>query len=61
MKQPPCFQCEQRHELCHSECGRYAEYRIQRDTVNKARLDEHRLEEYFVGSVQKTAKAVNRR
>jgi hypothetical protein len=62
MKQPPCFNCEQRHENCHSECAGYAEYRAVRDRVNKARAEDNLKQEYFSASTYKTAKyAVNRR
>ena len=26
IKYSPCYQCEERHELCHSTCAKYHQY-----------------------------------
>ena len=34
-----CYHCQDRHQGCHSECEKYAEYRKQ---VDQARQAEHK-------------------
>ncbi len=30
----PCYGCEDRHDLCHSDCGAYLAFRKQKDEEN---------------------------
>ena len=40
----PCLNCEDRHEMCHSSCNKYLEFKkqkeIEREHLNKIRQTE---------------------
>lgn len=49
---PPCKDCQGRHETCHADCQRYAEYwaacektRAQRAEISRALEVDHRAYE----------------
>lgn len=46
MIEAPCYNCEERHELCHATCEHYAEFREKLDAARKARRDAAKLEDY---------------
>lgn len=35
----PCYQCQMRHEGCHSTCERYRRYRITREAISAAKME----------------------
>lgn len=35
MMNPPCLNCEERHYICWSECGKYAAFRTEVDKAMK--------------------------
>ena len=37
-KPTPCYGCEERHDKCHSSCGRYMEFKEKRRKAYFARL-----------------------
>lgn len=37
----PCYQCPDRHTLCHMTCPRYLEYRKERDRLSLERQATH--------------------
>ena len=36
MKDKGCYQCEERHYLCHSTCEKYKEWKAKRDELQAA-------------------------
>ena len=34
----PCYQCQMRHEGCHSTCEQYRRYRITREAISAAKM-----------------------
>ena len=36
---PPCKDCTDRHTACHGSCGRYNEWKLRLDEVNKRRKE----------------------
>ena len=44
----PCGGCQDRHENCHSVCGKYTEYRIQMNNYNKiVRANKQKYQRYL--------------
>ena len=41
----PCYQCPDRHVLCHSECEKYIAFRAERDRMNADRRIENTVNE----------------
>ena len=39
----PCYQCPDRHELCHMTCEKYLAYRAERDEQCRQRLTDRIL------------------
>lgn len=37
----PCYQCTERHELCHMECQKYLEYNKRMDVIRAERRAQH--------------------
>lgn len=36
MQRPPCYKCEERHELCHSHCEKYLKWKKEHDAEREA-------------------------
>ena len=51
MKKPnsPCYKCKDRHENCHSDCGKYLDFQIAIREYNKmvkdGRIEDRRLQD----------------
>ena len=39
MKDAPCYQCEDRHDKCHSHCEKYIAFTEEKEKERKERLD----------------------
>lgn len=36
---PPCYGCQERVLHCHSNCGKYAEFKAKEEAINQARAE----------------------
>ena len=36
----PCHNCEDRHELCHADCMRYLNFKLELEKAREAKSDE---------------------
>jgi hypothetical protein len=61
IKYSPCYQCAERHELCHSDCERYKEYQILLKEQNEQSRQYIELDSYVVASIRKRAQKKNER
>ena len=62
MKQPPCHNCPNRHELCHMDCEGYRLFQEEHKRINSIRQMANKTQEYFTTATIKTIKqATNRR
>ena len=52
----PCYKCEDRQHLCHSECERYAEFKAALDTARIARNRYEHPRTYLIDNYHKVAK-----
>ena len=52
----PCKDCLDRHQSCHSECGRYMEFCELNREINEKKEGLRRIQNYVVESVHKTKK-----
>ncbi len=47
---PPCFGCNERHEICHSNCDKYKAWKIDHDKksekIRKARIADTIADQY---------------
>ena len=39
MKDAPCYECEDRHDNCHSHCEKYIVFKDEKEKERKERLD----------------------
>lgn len=54
MKQPPCYQCDERSPVCHGNCERYAVFAAERqDIYRQRRLDNENGEAVRRGMFKK--------
>ena len=51
-----CYQCQERHVGCHSECEKYAEYRRKCDENKKARHLNSKCNDVFTARHDRSAK-----
>ena len=50
----PCKDCSDRHELCHSDCEKYREWKEQKDRVRAMRREEKSISDaLFAGPVER--------
>ena len=56
----PCYNCEERHDLCHSHCERYLKYREELDgyneVVRKSKEEACRLNGYEISKRKRKKK-----
>lgn len=61
MKKNPCYKCEDRTEICHSECERYIKWAEEREKFRNERFQERQvgwaLSEHRDEAVRKALKA----
>ena len=53
MKGSPCLNCEDRHDLCHSDCKKYISYRKELDDMKKKIRKESETESYLYNNAVK--------
>lgn len=58
----PCFNCNERHTNCHSECEKYIEWKRERD-IEKGQLKKSREQENesWIFAVKRRAKWARRK
>ena len=47
MKNPPCFNCKERHAYCHVTCEFYLDYCRDNEDARKERERERNVDNYF--------------
>lgn len=52
----PCFNCPERHTLCHSTCKKYLQFREDRQRIGNARQKALYINDYFTDAVNKSVK-----
>lgn len=57
----PCLDCKDRSQYCHSDCERYAEYRVICDKIKAARREGVDSREPFLTRGDKIRRDVHRR
>lgn len=45
-KNPPCGGCEERYEACHTECGRYIQWKEEARKVREKIRQERMIDQY---------------
>lgn len=60
MRRTPCYKCEERHEGCHSDCERYADWDREHQAFNdkkaRAKTAEQMIEGFYIDSGLKRQK-----
>ena len=53
----PCYNCEERHDLCHSHCEKYLSYRKELDgyneVVRRSKEENNRLNSYEISKMKR--------
>lgn len=47
MNNAPCLNCKDRHDLCHSRCKKYLEFKKRRDKISEKRMEEYNYNCYL--------------
>lgn len=55
----PCLKCTERHPGCHSNCGKYLDFRRDLDTYNAMQREDHGID-YVTDALRKKISAVYR-
>lgn len=61
MSEPPCKDCGERSETCHSTCEKYKAFRQCRDEYNRMKAQKSAAIQYFRESASKQAQRARRR
>jgi len=55
MPESPCYQCEKRSELCHSNCPEYKKYRAELDAYKEI-VRKEKEESQLINSIRRRRK-----
>lgn len=50
----PCYKCEDRHQHCHADCERYAEWRAEMDKAKAKQTKFNDANDFLITSIIKT-------
>lgn len=57
IKRSPCYKCEERHELCHSDCDKYRLYQLALKKEKEGRKESAEFENYLaVATIRRMGK-----
>lgn len=57
MKIAPCKDCPDRHQGCHAECARYAEWSALNTAKGRRNYDKHAADDFIIDGIMKGKKA----
>lgn len=60
-KDAPCMDCQDRHQLCHADCERYAEYRKPFEQIYERRRANAISRQFIHDGVTKSLRSRHRR
>lgn len=56
----PCYGCQARSAMCHSDCERYLAYKAECDKIRSERMKKYDFTDYICHKVDLNTRKVNR-